>query len=794
MKKSRYIISTLFVFLLFAYAMQAQNYSSTKHYRVSSVSTKKSTSSSGTNAIKVVTYLDGLGRSIQEIAVDAGNGNGDIVQHIEYDPLGRIAKQYLPFDKNANKGAFVGNAGAASLYGVYAGESAYAYAQAVYEDNPLGRIIKQGAPGAAWQINSHSSSIDYDYNTSTEVSMWSVNSSGNLVNEGNYPVGTLSKVTLTDEDGNKSEEFTDRSGRMVCKKAYNGAQILVTCMVYDDLGMLRYVLPPKAVEVYQNGGGTSYTLANEYNLIYAYQYDDLGRQIVKKLPGVQAVYMVYDKKNRLVLSQDGNQSATEWSYILYDNFNRPVETGECTLSGGHANLQTTVGTSENYIPAVKSAFTYTYYDDYSFTGASAFDTGRNISGEANYYNNVSGLITGTKVKVLDGTGNNWITSTNYYDDKCRLIQSTRNLYPSGTNVVSTKYNFAGNILQVKEYQSYSGNVKTLDKYYSYDHVGRLLKEEESHNGGASKQELVEMTYDELGRLKSKQFHNGIENINYTYNIRNWLTGMQGSKFKMNLFYNDVSGLSALDEKACYNGNIAGMRWQNTAYESVYRNYAYKYDGLNRLLKADYGEGASAVNKSAYDVSGLSYDKNGNILSLSRNMNGQSCDNLAYNYRGNQLNYVNDSANDNDVFKEQSNSTGAEYNYDGNGNMTSDANSGITSIAYNNLNLPETIVKNGKTIRYIYTASGEKLQNILPGKTLSYCGSFVYEGTSLKQILNEAGRYVINGSSSDYEYHIKDHLGNVRMVLNSSGANIQTNNYYPFGAVFSQYSGSDNKHL
>jgi RHS repeat-associated protein len=33
-----------------------------------------------------------------------------------------------------------------------------------------------------------------------------------------------------------------------------------------------------------------------------------------------------------------------------------------------------------------------------------------------------------------------------------------------------------------------------------------------------------------------------------------------------------------------------------------------------------------------------------------------------------------------------------------------------------------------------------------------------------------------------------------MVLNSSGANIQTNNYYPFGAVFSQYSGSNSKHL
>jgi len=77
---------------------------------------------------------------------------------------------------------------------------------------------------------------------------------------------------------------------------------------------------------------------------------------------------------------------------------------------------------------------------------------------------------------------------------------------------------------------------------------------------------------------------------------------------------------------------------------------------------------------------------------------------------------------------------------------------------------------------MYSSGGEKLQNILPSKTLTYSNGFVYENGSLSYILTSVGRYVVNGSSGKYEYNICDHLGNVRAVVDDSGELLQQNDY------------------
>ena len=49
--------------------------------------------------------------------------------------------------------------------------------------------------------------------------------------------------------------------------------------------------------------------------------------------------------------------------------------------------------------------------------------------------------------------------------------------------------------------------------------------------------------------------------------------------------------------------------------------------------------------------------------------------------------------------------------------------------------------------------------------------------------------------NQYEYHIKDHLGNTRIVVSQNGVELQQSAYYPFGMSFMQTnSGSDNKYL
>ncbi|HLG38313.1 MAG TPA: RHS repeat-associated core domain-containing protein, partial [Chitinophagaceae bacterium] len=74
-----------------------------------------------------------------------------------------------------------------------------------------------------------------------------------------------------------------------------------------------------------------------------------------------------------------------------------------------------------------------------------------------------------------------------------------------------------------------------------------------------------------------------------------------------------------------------------------------------------------------------------------------------------------------------------------------------------------------TITYTYDATGNKLQKTVaetgqPAKTTLYIGGAVYENDVLQFIAHEEGRIRPGTSGFNYDYMIKDHLGNVRMVL------------------------------
>ncbi len=183
-----------------------------------------------------------------------------------------------------------------------------------------------------------------------------------------------------------------------------------------------------------------------------------------------------------------------------------------------------------------------------------------------------------------------------------------------------------------------------------------------------------------------------------------------------------------------------------------------------------------------------YDLNGNIKSLFRNgktgdaggvgIFGQM-DNLLYSYNGNQLVRVAESGNTAKGFIEGTN-TGDDYNFDVNGNMIHDLNKGIGSalsdnankIVYNHLNLPERVQKSANSyVQYVYDATGRKLQQVAvdnggPAKTTDYLGEFIYENNVLQFINHEEGRITMTGSQPEYQYHLKDHLGNVRVTFTS----------------------------
>src|SRR5690606_36852008 len=132
-------------------------------------------------------------------------------------------------------------------------------------------------------------------------------------------------------------------------------------------------------------------------------------------------------------------------------------------------------------------------------------------------------------------------------------------------------------------------------------------------------------------------------------------------------------------------------------------------------EADFFEGLVILNATpkGHFKEHLTYDKNGNILSLNRTGELVSeqpveIDELTYTYTGNQLQTVTDATNNPDGFND-GNTTGADFMYEKFGNMIADNNKNIVEITYNHLNLPvELTFGNGGIINYIYDAAGTRL--------------------------------------------------------------------------------------
>ena len=122
------------------------------------------------------------------------------------------------------------------------------------------------------------------------------------------------------------------------------------------------------------------------------------------------------------------------------------------------------------------------------------------------------------------------------------------------------------------------------------------------------------------------------------------------------------------------------------------------------------------------------------------------------------------------------------------NLTKDSNKNISNVAYNVLYLPSKVTfSDGSTITYSYAADGTKLRTVhtISGTTTQkdYCGNVVYENGVQKILLTEEGYVDLSASTPAYYYYLKDHQGNNRVVINSSGTISETNHYYPFGGVF-----------
>jgi RHS repeat-associated protein len=747
-----------------------QNYIITKTYKEPTSSSIPSPSQE--EAAQSITYHDGLGRPIQQIAHKQSGAGDDIIFHMEYDAYGRQVKEYLPIieGQNLNYRAIdyttvTGYYATAAFPGMAI--TGFPYSEKLFEASPLNRVLKQASPGDAWKMTSgHEVKFDYQTNATGEVRFFDADNSGLIDNSIYYVEHTLYKTITKNEDwvsgnNNTTEEFKDKERRVVLKRTYNNLVAHDTYYVYDDYGNLAYVLPPVV-----NLGAT---INNDVldDVCYQYKYDYRNRLIQKKLPGKQWEYIAYNSQDMPVATGPAQSPWGEngwgWMITKYDEFGRVAYTGWIELDVNttqreYFESQLVTGWSENYTttlpatiddvttsytnktyPGVFKLLTINYYDNYIYPGAPTLPA--EVEGEP-VSTAVQSLTTGSWIRVLDKPTNTYANlSHTLYDSKGRPIRNHTTNYLEGYTTVDIQLDFVGKpIHTLTSHKRDAGSSEIMVKdTYEYTPQDRLLVHKQEIDG-QDEELIVKNDYDDLGQLASKQVggqdlttYVGLQKVDFQYNIRGWLLGINNTTDLANgsdpldMFAFAINYDSPITNNVgsavipLHNGSIAETSWRTTG-DNILRRYGYSYDNLNRLTNSYYQkpEFTSPVTNMYNEK--MSYDKNGNIQTMERNGDYDSdiygevkIDDLTYSYdtrKKNQLMKVTDGTNSPKGFKDDSNGTNDttdDYDYDVNGNMVRDDNKSIDSISYNHLNLPIRIIfASGDEIKYLYNAAGQKV--------------------------------------------------------------------------------------
>ena len=276
--------------------------------------------------IETRVYDNGLGDVAEEIQVGVTPDKKDLVVLHEYDEFRRKTNVWLPTVSSDN-GNYVKPSvlmkNSLSQYG-----DSKPYAHTVYWESLCNQGNTQFRPGEEWQ--------NANKNVKTEILPDFINRCRSI--PGVYTLiyldtyGSLcQKKRITDEDGNKHEEYYDAiTGRKLADKDESG----LTHYLYDILDNLSAVVPPALTDYLDERRSkdsyvyTSDEMIKKYGYIYEYNFHK--KCISKRLPGCEPVYYIYDRAGRCIFSQDGNQREKGiWYFNIPDKFGRICISGTC---------------------------------------------------------------------------------------------------------------------------------------------------------------------------------------------------------------------------------------------------------------------------------------------------------------------------------------------------------------------------------------------------------------------------------------------------------------------------------
>ena len=753
------------------------------------------------------TYHDLLGRPVETVMTAASPAGKDIALLSEYDDFGRPYRKFCPVPMTTSTGAYASFSDIHPEILKFYNWEVYAFSKTLYDDSPLYRPVEEYGPGSPWHTRGKSVRTSYLVNDGSGLlscSGYLVESDTSLTCVGILPSGNLRVEKKTDEDGNVSLTFTDKLGRKTLERTVDGERYQDTYYVYDDLGLLRYVLTPEASAVMSSSGTFGDSSSPLSAQAYVYKYDGKGRCVSKRLPGCAPILYRYDKGDVPIFSQDGEmRKRGKWMFSFRDALGRDAVSGVWPSAQAPSPAVPVVATYDGAsplggysvntpVPSDCKPLSVSYYDDHSFMDdlvpsdarrVLACDTLSNYGTPVVGSDRCKGLLTGTAVYSLADPMSKTVSSF-YYDYQGRLIQSHRKEALGGDGHIHQSLTFTGKPSRTRETVALpDGRIDSLVTVRSYDGQDRLVSETTSLN---DKSQSVSYGYDEIGRLTSRVYGTAANPSALTetlaYNIRDQLTDQNSNVFNMSLRYQEPT-LGAVPK---YNGSVSEWEW-NHGVGTETNAWSLSYDGVGRLTDAQRFVGG--VQTNSFSERSITYDRNSNALTLTRYGENAATPEeiLAYSYDGNLLSGISNTG---------ASGGGGQYTHDANGNMTHEGLSGL-DIVYNEQNLTRRISSGGTTLaEYEYLADGTKLRALDGGGNgYQYRGSLIYAQTAgqtgspvitLDCAVTSAGRIVRENSADGsptykVQHYLRDHLGSVRAVIDGdTGTVIETNDYYPFG--------------
>ncbi|MBQ4197286.1 MAG: hypothetical protein II659_05490 [Bacteroidales bacterium] len=870
-------------------------------------------------------FYNGLGQPKQTVQIGASaNSNKNIVTPAEYDPMGEMLRQYLPYVStlsSENPDSQTSAKQAAYYRTLYGTSENHPYQETIPEaatgrtliQYTQGSVFRNSTPLTETQNGTQKPRTDatgrflsnsYRISRASDKIPMLLYENGSITNRGHFPDGALFKTVTTDPDGKAIATFIDEYEKTHLVRTYLGGYSDTTenagwsdlVYVYDTRGLLSAVITLEG-EYERNKTAQSISFDSDWakKRCYIYEYDGLGRMTARRWPGKGTELFVTDPAGNVVATQDSLlRQSGRWRLTRYDTANRPIETllTQQSITETQMRGYSSYETVQTYLAQNPgSPFTSPVYDlpdNISLTKTEigktklSFDIPDPSSGSGNNSQNITLAFKpeaqtvsqtdidttkfssvlwertamtmskdGELIGIAENTGDGGSGQSNpatiaqedilyrytayFYDCYARPVQ-TVTLYPDGTRfIASTRYNYTGlpvrqaarlQVPQEAEVGSGTTDADTLNvlltETFTYDKRGRMLTsnaylqtfssfaDNNGNGSGISYSDTLSSyasatySYDELGHLTGKTLGGNLTQT-LAYNIQDWLTTMKTKKGTANIFSQTLRYYSPAkpNTTALYSGNIS--EWETVQGTNTASTYGFTYDTQGRLTSSDRYNGTSTAATQLYTERNISYDRNGNILTLKR------ISNFTYSYDGDKLSsltrWVGDVA------------MNTPYSYDGNGNMTFDGDQQM-KLCYDINNLLHDVKKvintqsyeqEDLTAVYSYFADGTKYAiTDTDGNGRIYIGPFTLvrkdypsanSGNSTvahitllesADVLGSDARFAFSATpqaaSGDttytiaYEtlYLLKDHLGSIRTITDSQGNALERNDYYPYG--------------